>query len=67
MMFITLPSGRQLVYVRPRMGLNRFGSESVTYDGYRLHEEVGTHRILRFEICGEHRPEQSAATFLPML
>jgi DNA polymerase len=33
MMFITLPSGRQLVYVRPRMGINKFGSESVTYEG----------------------------------
>lgn len=33
MMFITLPSGRQLSYVKPRMGYNRFGSESVTYEG----------------------------------
>jgi DNA polymerase len=33
MMFITLPSGRRLSYVKPRMGLNRFGSESVTYMG----------------------------------
>lgn len=33
MMFITLPSGRQLSYVQPRMGYNRFGSESVTYMG----------------------------------
>ena len=33
MMFITLPSGRRLAYVKPRMGLNRFGSESVTYEG----------------------------------
>ena len=33
MMFITLPSGRRLSYVKPRMGFNRFGSESVTYMG----------------------------------
>lgn len=33
MMFVTLPSGRQLSYVKPRMGLNRYGSESVTYEG----------------------------------
>ncbi len=33
MLFITLPSGRNLVYVKPRIGENRFGSESVTYEG----------------------------------
>lgn len=33
MMFVTLPSGRNLVYVKPRMGLNRYGNESVTYEG----------------------------------
>nr|DAO39520.1 MAG TPA: DNA polymerase I [Caudoviricetes sp.] len=33
MLFITLPSGRQLSYVKPRMGENRFGGESVTYEG----------------------------------
>lgn len=33
MMFIALPSGRQLAYAKPRMGLNRFGSESATYEG----------------------------------
>lgn len=33
MLFITLPSGRNLVYVKPRMGENRFGGESVTYEG----------------------------------
>ena len=30
---ITLPSGRCLNYVRPRIGENRFGGESVTYMG----------------------------------
>jgi len=33
MLFIILPSGRQLSYVKPRMGENRFGGESVTYEG----------------------------------
>lgn len=32
-LFITLPSGRQLAYVKPRIGKNKFGSESVTYMG----------------------------------
>ena len=33
MLFIILPSGRKLAYVRPRIGMNRFGGESVTYMG----------------------------------
>lgn len=33
MLFITLPSGRKLSYVKPRIGENRFGGESVTYEG----------------------------------
>lgn len=33
MLFITLPSGRTLSYVKPRMGENKFGGESVTYEG----------------------------------
>lgn len=33
MLFITLPSGRKLAYVKPRIGENRFGGESVTYEG----------------------------------
>jgi DNA polymerase len=33
MLLIRLPSGRQLTYVKPRMGVNSFGSESVTYEG----------------------------------
>ena len=33
MLFITLPSGRKLAYVKPRIGMNRFGGESVTYEG----------------------------------
>mgnify|MGYP002537010691 FL=1 len=33
MLFIGLPSGRKLTYVKPRMGVNQFGGESVTYEG----------------------------------
>ncbi|MGU9049257.1 DNA polymerase [Clostridium perfringens] len=33
MLFIKLPSGRMLSYVKPRMGENIFGGESVTYEG----------------------------------
>ena len=33
MLFITLPSGRTLSYVKPRMGENKFGGPSVTYEG----------------------------------
>lgn len=33
MLFIQLPSGRRLSYVKPRIGVNQFGGESVTYEG----------------------------------
>ena len=33
MMFITLPSGRRLSYVKPRLMPNRFNRESLTYEG----------------------------------
>ena len=33
MLFIELPSGRRLAYVKPKIGINQFGSESVTYEG----------------------------------
>ena len=33
MLFITLPSGRKLAYVKPRIGMNQFGGESITYEG----------------------------------
>ena len=32
-LFVELPSGRKLAYVKPRMGENKFGGESVTYEG----------------------------------
>lgn len=31
-LFMRLPSGRRIAYVKPRMGINQFGSESVTYE-----------------------------------
>ena len=33
MLFIELPSGRHLSYVQPQIGVNRFGTESITYMG----------------------------------
>lgn len=33
MLFIRLPSGRRLAYVKPKIGTNRFGSECITYEG----------------------------------
>lgn len=33
MLFITLPSGRKLAYVKPRIETNKYGSESITYEG----------------------------------
>lgn len=33
MLFITLPSGRRLAYVKPRIGENKFGSDCITYEG----------------------------------
>ena len=47
MLFILLPSGRTLAYVKPRMGENRFGGESVTYEGVS-----GTKKWERIESYG---------------
>lgn len=46
MLFIDLPSGRRLCYVKPRMGINQFGSDSVTYEG------IGTGKWTRIESYG---------------
>lgn len=43
MLFIRLPSGRKLAYVKPHMGINQFGSESVLYygvDGQKKWSEI---------------------------
>ena len=47
MLFITLPSGRRLAYVKPRIGENRFGGETVTYEGVG-----GTRKWERIESYG---------------
>ena len=39
MLFITFPSGRRLSYVKPKIGENRFGGESVTYEGVGIPTE----------------------------
>ena len=36
MLFIDLPSGRRLTYVKPKIGLNQFGSDSVIFEGTNL-------------------------------
>ena len=36
MLFVTLPSGRDLVYVKPKLRLNKFGREGLTYEGIGL-------------------------------
>lgn len=38
MLFIVLPSGRRLCYIKPKIGENKFGGKSVTYEG------VGTNK-----------------------
>ncbi|MFK4967120.1 DNA polymerase [Lactococcus garvieae] len=35
-LFIQLPSNRRLAYVKPQIGMNKFGGESVTYEGIGL-------------------------------
>ena len=46
-LFITLPSGRELAYVKPREGLNKFGEPSITYEGVG-----GTKKWERIETYG---------------
>lgn len=46
MLFIDLPSGRRLCYVKPHMGINQFGSDSATYEG------INTGKWTRLESYG---------------
>lgn len=46
MLFIDLLSGRRLCYVKPRMGVNQFGTDSVTYEG------INTGKWTRIESYG---------------
>ncbi len=41
MLFVILPSGRCLAYVKPEIGVNKFGSESVTYEGVGVSKKWG--------------------------
>lgn len=47
MLFIHLPSGRNLCYIKPKIGENKFGGESVTYEGI-----TGTKKWERLESYG---------------
>ena len=47
MLFIMLPSGRRLSYVKPKLGTNQFGSECITYEGIG-----GTKKWERLETYG---------------
>ena len=40
-LFVMLPSGRRLAYVKPRMGVNRFGREGLTYGGILENKKWG--------------------------
>ena len=46
MLFIDLPSGRRLCYVKPKMGQNQFGGDAVTYEG------INTGKWMRLESYG---------------
>ena len=46
-LFIRLPSGRRLSYIKPRIGTNRFGGDSITYMGVGAIKEMGTTRNIR--------------------
>lgn len=48
-LFIVLPSGRSLAYVKPRIGENKFGGESISYEG------VGTNK--RWERIESYGPK----------
>jgi DNA polymerase len=55
-LFITLPSGRRLAYVKPRIGTNAFGSDCVTYEGVG-----GTKKWERIETYGPKLVENCLA------
>ena len=47
MLFVTLPSGRRLAYVKPKIGTNQFGGDCITYEGVG-----GTKKWERLETYG---------------
>ena len=40
-LFVMLPSGRKLAYVKPRMAVNKFGREGLTYEGILENKKWG--------------------------
>ena len=40
-LFVILPSGRKLAYVKPRMAVNKFGREGLTYEGILENKKWG--------------------------
>lgn len=40
-LFVTLPSGRKLAYAKPRLELNKYGTESITYLGQDANKHWG--------------------------
>ena len=55
MLFITLPSGRRLSYVKPKLGTNQFGSECITYEGIGSTKKWERLETLWSEARGKHR------------
>lgn len=51
-MFIRLPSGRRLAYVKPKLGENRFGGTSITHEGITTGRKWGL-----LETCGRKLTE----------
>ena len=54
MLFIVLPSGRRLCYVKPKIGENKFCGESVTYEGVGTNKKwvrMARQRISRLIAC----------------
>ena len=55
MLFIVLPSGRRLAYVKPRIGENKFGGHCITYEGVGGTKKWERLEFLRTEVRRKHR------------
>lgn len=70
MLFITLPSGRNLSYVKPKIGENRFGGESVTYEGVgatKKWERIGCSSVVAPSLMKVEEPPMSVpASIIPI-
>ena len=68
MLFITLPSGRKLAYVKPKIGTNKFGGQCITYEGiggtkkwerpYPCNQDDGKGGISHVERRNHRNPEE---------